>query len=364
MRTERYEQYLYGCRFCPMCKPASDTSNATFLECHSTRAHAMIIWRVSNQIKPYSDKEIELLYKTNLDSVSEAFCVDHYPVSEYMLAARQDIVEAGRVPEVVKSVLARNQRIDVESRGKTTILSCEAADFAYEAAFERVSAIAEKLDVGFIQGYSGASAHFLGDDRKARDLAEGLTAAIARSGVSTVLTDGPETYYALTKLYARLGVHIPENLSVRMLSSFAAEASPSNVSNKITGMKAFYHDARACWWMADTKPDEKVIMPDFFGPEKLLGTGALYDEPRGLLKDLGVKLVFSVWTRALARSMGMDEGLYLVHPQLAEKLARRRLAEIGRCGSECLVTDSFAAVVFLSIIGSDGMNVVWLPEIL
>jgi hypothetical protein len=111
LRTKQYEKYLLGCRFCPMCKPASDTSNATYLECHSTRAHAMIIWRVSNGIKEYSNKEIELLYKTNLDGVSEAFCVDHYPVTAYLLAARQDIVQMGKAPEQVAKVFNRTQNI-------------------------------------------------------------------------------------------------------------------------------------------------------------------------------------------------------------------------------------------------------------
>jgi hypothetical protein len=346
-----------------MCKPASDTSNATFLECHSTRAHAMIIWRVSNDIKEYTDKEIELLFKTNLDSVSEAFCVDHYPVSEYMLAARQDIIEAGRAPETVKAVLTREQRIESVLRGETAILSCEAADFAYDAAFERTTSIAEKLGVGVIQGNSGASSYFLGDEKKAKELAEGLVAAIVLSKVKTILTDGPETQYALTRLYARLGVHLPDDLCIRTLSSFAAEKRSPDTSVSLAGVKVFYHDSRASWWMAESKPDEKVIMPDFFGPEELLGSGAIYEEPRKVLKALGVEPVFSVWTRAMARSMGMDEGLLLTYPQLAEKLARRRLAEIKRSGSNCIFTDSLATIVFLSIIGSDELKVIWLPEI-
>jgi Fe-S oxidoreductase len=321
----------------------------------------MTIWRVSNEIKDYTDRDVELMYETNLDSVSEAFCVDHYPVSEYLLAARQDIVKAGRAPTYVKSFEERDQKIQTRVNGDTTIISCEAADFAYDAGFDRVLKIADKLKVGVIQGYSGVSVYALGLEDKAKELAQGLVKTIADAKVKILLADGPETYYALTKLYGEMGVSLPEGVEVKMLSAFADQGNPNSM---IAGKKVFFHDVRASYKLADTQPDEKVIMPDFFGPEELLGVGEVYDAPRKIIKNMGANMVFSVWSRAMARSFGMDDGMFLVLPKLAQKLAKRRMSEIVGLGAEYIVTDSLATVVFLETIGINNVPVVWLPELL
>ncbi|RKY01203.1 MAG: hypothetical protein DRP54_04095, partial [Spirochaetes bacterium] len=64
---EEYRKYLYGCRFCPMCKPASDVANVTFLESHTTRARAMMLWRILNGYSDFSERDVELLYQSTLD---------------------------------------------------------------------------------------------------------------------------------------------------------------------------------------------------------------------------------------------------------------------------------------------------------
>ncbi len=360
MRTANYEKFLYGCRFCPMCKPASDTSNATYLECHSTRAHAMTIWRVANDIKDYTDRDVELLYETNLDSVSEAFCVDHYPVSEYLLCARQDIVDSGRAPKYVKEIEARAQKITSNPNGDTAILSCEAADFAYDKALERVSKIANKLGVGVIQGYSGVSAHALGLESKAKELAKDLADAIKSAGVKKILADGPETYYALKVLYKDFDIDL-SGVEICMLSQYIKCDGNDSV---IKGKKVFLHDVRASYYLADTKPDEKIIMPDFFGPENLLGEGEVYDAPRSIVKTLGADEAFSVWSRAMARSFGMDDGMYITLPKLAKRLAERRMNEIKDLDVEYIVTDSLATIMFLEEIGLNDVKALWLAEIL
>ena len=370
-RTKDYEKYLWGCRFCPMCKPASDTANVTFLECHSARAHAMIIWRASNGIKEYTDKDIELLYKTNLDGVSEAFCVDHYPVTSYMLAARQDIVEAGREPQVVKNVFdrfGREQRIETKNvkKGGAVVLCSEALSFGYDKATERVGALAEKTGAGVIAGYGGVDHYVLGNTQKAVDEASALVKAIADSQAKTVIADGSETWFALTKLYPELGVKLPEGVKVVNMNDFAFDGKDIS-KTAITGKNVFVHDARASYFLRDENTDEKVIMPDFFGPEELLGTGRVFDAPREIVDKMGAKRLFSVWSRAMARAMGMDDALYLTYPELAVKIAAKRIKEIAGLNAEYIVTDSFATVMFLESAKPEGVETiktVWLPELI
>ena len=368
LRTKEYEQYLWGCRFCPMCKPVSDVANATFLESHATRAHAMIIWRVSNGIKDYTDKEIELLYQTNLDSVSEAFCVDHYAVSSYLLAARQDIVDAGRAPKVVCAVFERAQEIRVSgaTKGGAAILCSEALSFGYQEAVQKVSDVAKKLGAGVIAGYSGVDAYVLGNTKKALADANDLVKAIADSGVQTIVADGTETWYALTKLYPEIGVTLPQGVKVVNMAEFAF-ASKDVTKSDITGKDVFVHDARASYFLREGEADEKVIMPDFFGPEELLGAGKVYETIREIVDKMGAVRKFSVWSRALAKSMGMDEALYLTYPDLAAKIAAVRLKHIAEIGAQYIVTDSLATVLFLENTkpeGSENIKPIWLPQLI
>jgi hypothetical protein len=78
-----------------MCKPAAEVANLTQLESHTTRARTMMLWRIAEGLIEWTPCEVALVYESTLDSISEAFDVFHYPVSQYMLAARADIWEAG-----------------------------------------------------------------------------------------------------------------------------------------------------------------------------------------------------------------------------------------------------------------------------
>lgn len=359
-RTKEYEQYLLGCRFCPMCKPASDSLNATYLECHSTRAHAMIIWRAMNDITSYSEKEVELLYQSNLDGVSEAFCVDHYQTTGYMLAAREDIIEAGKAPAPVVELLNRQQSIKIK-RSQDTLLFAEGADLAYELAWDEAEKLANKVGAGVIAGFSGYIPYVLGAKAKAIEEARAMAEAIHQTGAKRLIVTGPESYFTFSKMYKELGITL--NIRVIMISQMMfSDAAALSVQNR----KVFVHDARAAYYFCEDKPDEKVIMPDFFGPEELLGTGEIYELPRKALRAGGAELMFSVWSRAMANAMGNDEGVSLTYPALAKKMAQRRLKMIAQTGAEIVVTDSMATFVYLKTLEEDilcGLDVKYLSEL-
>ena len=357
-RTKVYEHELLGCRFCPMCKPASDSLNASLLECHATRAHAMIIWRVMDGIKDYTEKEAELLYQCNLDGVAEAFCVDHYPMTKIMLAAREDIVDAGKEPAPVKVVLKREQAIAADPKGDMLVFA-EGCDLVTEAATE-AKKIADKLGAGIISGCNGYLPYVLGGRAKAIKEAKEMAEAITKTGAKTLVAPGPESFYTFTKLYEELGVVLP----VKVVS--LTELRGNKPAQGVQGKKVFFHDARAAYNLGDTKPDEKVIMPDFFGPEELLGEGAVYDLPRKALKDGGAQLLFSVWSRAMANAMGNDEGVSITYPKMAQKMAARRLRMISELGTEVLVTDSMATYLYLEQLPEElkhGMSVKFLGDL-
>ena len=85
---------LYLLRFSAMCKPAGEVANLTQLESQTTRGRTLIMWRVAAGHLTWGPREVELMYQSTLDSISEAFDVFHYPISRYMLDARAEIFEA------------------------------------------------------------------------------------------------------------------------------------------------------------------------------------------------------------------------------------------------------------------------------
>ncbi len=67
----------------------------------------MMLWRVVNGMAEFSARDAEIIFQSTLDSISQAWCVRHYPVSKYVIAARHAILEKGLEPDTVKQALNR-----------------------------------------------------------------------------------------------------------------------------------------------------------------------------------------------------------------------------------------------------------------
>ena len=110
---------------------------------------------------------------------------------------------------------------------------------------------------------------------------------------------------------------------------------------------------------------DAAILPEFTGPEEVLGKGEVYDAPRAVVDALGMQRVASGWSRSLSRSCGADDGLWLTYPKLAEGLARREIRAALGLGAEAIVTDSLLCARYLSeAAGAEDspIDVLWLPE--
>lgn len=367
---KQYEDKLYGCRFCPMCKPANEVANLTLFESHSTRARAMLLWRISQGMIEWTPRAVELLYESTLDSISEAWCVSHYPVSSYVLAARADVYAAGIAPSAVQTAMPTAPRVDlVDKTGDILLLACEIAEWGDPELAELALHILARAgeNAHSVHADSGATAYSLGALDTARQYAEQIDRVIRNSGAQMVIADSPQTLWALRCVYPALGVNLPDNVRIISLLEHLAEAHNTGALTitPITGTRALIHDSRSAALLADALPKAEVIQPGFVGDESKLGSGSIYDAPRALLQALGVESVFSVWTRALSRSSGADDGLWRTYPVLAEGLARQRLQHASDLGADRVITDSpLQAAHMKRFAGDFDLQVSWLPELL
>jgi Fe-S oxidoreductase len=214
---------------------------------------------------------------------------------------------------------------------------------------------------------SGALAYCLGDLEGARAQAQGVVELVRQTGAQSLIADGAQTLWALTRIYTDLGVSLPDGVAVTSLTEVLAEAVGRGTSEPagVSGRRAFFHDSRAASLLADCPPSVEAIQPGYRGPEETFGKGRIFDAPRQALDALGMQRPFSVWSRALCKSCGADDGLWLTYPALAEGLARQRLQDAKRLGADLLVADSPLCAAHLSrFAAAEGIEVRWLPVLL
>lgn len=364
---ESYKDTLYYCRFCPMCKPAADVANVTNLESHSTRGRAVLLWRIATDKADFTKRDIELLYQSTLDTVSESWCINHFPVSDYILSARNEVVKRGLQPKSVKRALELEHAVAPCPASETILLASEAAEVGGEARLATAVDLLAKLGIAatVYQQTNGVISYSLGDMEQAKAQIGRVVEALKATGAKLVIADGPKTYYALTKMAERLGVALPAGMKVVSLTAILHQHQKT-LPKRQDQRNVFVHDCKSTFFLGDTLATDEALQPHCEGNENALGTGAVYSMPRDLVDNLGMKRVFGVWSRSLAKSSGVDDGLWITYPMLAQRLALQRLAYAKNLEAELIVTDSLASAEYLSnVVQEDGggMEVVWLPEL-
>lgn len=362
----QYRDALQGCRFCPMCKPAGEVHNLTQFESHSTRARAMQIWRALEGMSEWTPRHVELLFQSTLDSISEAWCVGHYPVSGFMAEARAVVVQAGLTPEAVRGTLARPVIEPRPVRGAVVLLGGEAADITEPAALDSALRMLRGAGVQAepLVAATGALAYSLGDRQSAALQLAAVAQAVADSGAKLLVADGPQTLWAWQRLAPLMEVAVPD-LEVAGLSQVLADAVRKEALpvRSADGMRVLLHDGRSAALVADRLAAAEAIQPGYSGAEEKLGTGAVYEAPRYLVDRTGALRLFSRWSRALARSSGADDGLWMTYPDLADGLAHKLLQEAKDLGAEVMVTDSLLSAKHLFRSRRAGeIATFWLPE--
>lgn len=358
--------YLEGCRFCPMCKPANEMLNVLHLESVSTRARALMLWNHCKSGVDYDQREIEILFQSTLDSISEAWCRSHYNVSGYIQAARADIVARGKVPAHIREWVQRPLP-GIEPAGSRAALLLGEAGYLdsippSETAVELVKAL--HGDASVVRFPNGSIEYALGFTDRAREMLIDLQSALAE--VDTVVVDGPSTWYALTKLSRQLEVPDAKDRRIVTLAEILAHGKASLKKDLLPqpAAKVLYHDGRSSFQLADSQVEARAIAPEFdLDNEEWLGSGRVFQTPRDLLRESGLDLQKSFWTRNLSRSSGADEGLFITYPDHASRLGKRLLADAADEGAEVMVTGSILDRVHLRGLEGETMPVFWLPEL-
>jgi len=328
MNILRYEEYLYGCRFCPMCKPFGEVSNVTKDESHSTRIRGMLLWQVVSGKAKWNENIAKIVYESSLNSVNKEWCISHYPVPDYILAARADLVEAGIAPTSVKdysiptfSDFAESLARFDNSLGEIMFYPGDAIAAndpgAAKAALELISAAGHSIRLPEKLIDSGALAFCLG--RKDLALSQAKNVVSSLSGVSTVIVDGPLSMWALTKVYPQLGVSLPGKVQVCQLYDWLLSL---HEQNKLV-------------------LESKKLKVFMLGSEFTRLIDGSYSAYRSLLSKVsGLQIIEPFDGLELSHSSGASGGLHLVAPELSQAVSQQRISEALHAGADCIVCDS------------------------
>jgi Fe-S oxidoreductase len=270
MHIDKYEEALMNCRFCFMCRHLSTIGQARSTEVDTPRVRAAMLYGLRTGTNSFDDTDfVDALYRQELSACCTHHCVNHYDENGLALAARADVVEAGKAPEKVRKLAKKYARCAFTAKGDGELAyfldATTAADKDVVVAVKKLFAAAKAKPVVIEGGSIGKALKVLGYLDDAKVAAESFAAFLAEKGVKTLVVSNPAAFDALTKDYPAFGVKLP--CKVLCISSYLLQAKV-----------AFKKPAGEVYYLADD------FMRNYDGcecPEKLLKALKATNRPFG-----------------------------------------------------------------------------------
>jgi len=215
MHIDKFEDAIMNCRFCFMCRHLSAIGNVRFTEVDTPRIRAAMIYGLRTGTNSFDDEDfVDALYRQDLSACCVRHCVNHYDENGLALAARADVVEAGKAPESVKKLAAKFAKSsEWKATGKGDVAwfldDTTAADKDVVAAAKKLFAAAKVAPKIITGGSIGKALKVLGYLPEAKAAAEKFAAFLKAEGVKTLVVSNPAAFDALKKDYDEFGVKLP-----------------------------------------------------------------------------------------------------------------------------------------------------------
>ena len=228
MHIDKYNEAIMNCRFCFMCRHLSAIGNVRFTEVDTPRIRAAMLYGLRTGTNSFDDEDfVDALYRQDLSACCVHHCVNHYDENGLALAARADVVEAGKAPEAVKKLAAKFVKsVGWKSEGSGDIAwfldETTAADKAVVAATKKLFAAAKVSPKIITGGSIGKALKVLGFLPEAKAAAEQFAAFLKAEGVKTLLVSNPAAASALKQDYPEFGVKLP--CEVKCVAGFVVQS--------------------------------------------------------------------------------------------------------------------------------------------
>ena len=228
MYIDKFEEAIMNCRFCFMCRHLSAIGNVRFTEVDTPRIRAAMLYGLRTGTNSFDDEDfVDALYRQDLSACCVHHCVNHYDENGLALAARADVVAAGKAPEAVKKLAAKFVKsVGWKAEGSGDIAwfldETTAADKAVVAATKKLFAAAKVSPKIITGGSIGKALKVLGFLPEAKAAAEQFAAFLKAEGVKTLLVSNPAAASALKQDYPEFGVKLP--CEVKCVAGFVVQS--------------------------------------------------------------------------------------------------------------------------------------------
>jgi Fe-S oxidoreductase len=225
MHIDKFEDAIMNCRFCFMCRHLSAIGNVRFTEVDTPRIRAAMMYGLRTGTNSFDDEDfIDALYRQDLSACCRYHCVNHFDETGLALAARADVVEAGKAPAAVAKLAAKYVKSvgwEVEGKGDVAwyVDETTASDKSAVAAARKIFAAAG-VSPKVITGASiGKELKVLGYVNEAKAVAEQFAALLKAEGVATLVVSSPAAANALKQDYPEFGIKL--GCAVKTICGFA-----------------------------------------------------------------------------------------------------------------------------------------------
>ena len=218
MNIDKHLDVINACRFCFMCRHLATLSNATFKEADTPRGRALILDKVRMDKEHLKNPDyINTIYEAPLSAACRYHCVSHYDEAGLLLAARQDIVDAGLAPEKVKKLAAELEKAEFKVEGNGDVLY-------YLDPYSEKSDLYKDCKI-ISGGDTGKALEVLGFADKSAAIFAKFKTNVEESGCKTLVTSCPASYNMLKdKLDSIKVMHSSEYLLAQELPKASAKA--------------------------------------------------------------------------------------------------------------------------------------------
>ena len=271
MNIDKYEEAIHNCRFCFMCRHLSAIGQVRNTEVDTPRIRAAMLYGLRTGTNSFDDADfVDALYRMDLSASCRYHCVNHFDENGLAIAARADVVEAGKEPENVKKLakklVAKVGGWKVAGKGKVALFIDEttAGDKDEVAALKKL--MAKTGDYAIVTGGCiGKALKVLGYVNEAKAAGAKFVEFLNNAGFTAVVCANPAAYDFLVEDIKEFGLEL--------------KAQPFCTAKFLLEKKVkFSKKAGELYYLADD------FMRNYLGcgcPEKLLETLKAVQKPFG-----------------------------------------------------------------------------------
>jgi len=366
-QNSKEKEILKMCRFCFMCRHACPVFLVSKKDSNTARGHALLISKIDEGLSDWTDDVIDKMYECPQCHLCRELCDFHWEEDLLIQKIREYIVGIDKVPGNVKNIASKfikNGSIYDKTKIKADIKEiCKVANNSHNNGSSNSSSNNNhhnnnnnnnnnNLDVLYFAGstvlyenpeilektglllnsvgvhwgmmedetQTGIELFELGYKTEAKKAAKELVAKIMEINPEIIISGNPHILNTFKNLYLQWGIDELKDIKIYHISEYLdgiiKDRKIDPVKKNGNTLKVSYHD------------------PCILGREM-----GIYDAPREIIKSVTGSYPIELFhNKREAECCGAGSVMNLTHPDLAGKVAKKRLESVLEEGCKILIT--------------------------